>query len=269
VLWQSAKAQPALAKVPVIGPSVQEPNADASYRTTTAPGGPRHYHQLVDAGIRSYQDYAGTHSYAGGGVPTHGLQHRLDLMRSAYGASYPVWIDEAGYHNALATTGGHRPASEAAAATYAPRLLLEFAGQRGLRVARFETLDDVDLGTKDQQESNFGLWRVGSSDPATWVEKPEVAAMRQLLAQLDDPGTAYAPGPVYYGLTGPGDMEHLVTRKRDGSATLWLWRDVSVWNPTTRTPISVPALPVTVADAAGSRTVQVAADVISVPLPRA
>jgi hypothetical protein len=266
VIWQTAHRFPALAHVPIIGPSLQETNADASYRSPTARGGAEHYHQLVDAGIRNYQDYAGAHSYAGGDLPTNGLQHRLDLMRSAYGADYPIWIDESGYHNALATRGGHRPVSEEAAATYAPRLLLEFAGQRGLRVGRFEALDDVDLNAKDQQEANFGLWRVGSSDPTTWSEKPEVGAMRSILAKLEDPGPAYKPAPLFMGLTGPSDMEYLVTRKRDGSATLWLWRNVKVWDPIARTPITVPAVPITVSDVAGARTVQVAGKVVSVSL---
>ena len=266
VIWETAHRFPALAHVPIIGPSVQETNADESYKSAAAPGGAKHYHQLVSAGIRNYQDYAGTHSYAGGGLPTNGLQHRLDLIRSAYGANYPVWIDESGYHNALATNSGHRPVSEEAAATYAPRLLLEFAGQRGLHVGRFETLDDVDLDIKDDKEANFGLWRVSSPDPATWSEKPEVGAMRSTLAELKDPGTAYKPAPVFMGLTGPSDMKYLVTRKRDGSATLWLWRDVKVWDPITRTPITVPAVPVTVSDVAGKRTVQVAGKVVSLPL---
>jgi hypothetical protein len=268
MIWQTAKGIPALAKVPVIGPSVQEPNADASYEATgaTAEGGARHYHQLVDAGILAYQDYAGTHSYAGGGLPTHGLERRLDLMRSAYGADYPVWIDEAGYHNALATDSGHRPASEEAAATYAPRLLLEFAGQRGLRVGRYETLDDVDLDAKDVHESNFGLWRVGSADPASWTPKPEVAAMTAILGDLQDPGTAYTPAPVQLGLTGPSDMEYVVTRKRDGSATLWLWRNVSVWDPADRARVTVEAKPVRVTDVAGVRTVNVAGEVVKLAL---
>lgn len=265
VIWQTAKLQPALAKVPILGPSLQEINAEASY-TGTAEGGPRQYHQMVDAGVLHYQDYAGTHSYSGGGLPTNNLQGRLDRIRSAYGADYPIWIDESGYHNAVATTAGHRPASEAAAATYAPRLLLEFAGQRGLRVSRFEALDDVDPDAKDVHESNFGLWRVGSADPATWVEKPEVTAMRTTLDKLEDPGTAYTPNPVTLGLNGPGDMEYLVTRKRDGSATLWLWRNVSVWDAFARTPISVLPRPVTVTDAAGVHTVEVAGEVVSMPL---
>jgi hypothetical protein len=266
VLWQTAKRFPSLAKVPILGPSLQEINAANSYERSTAEGGPRQYHQMVNAGVMNYQDYAGTHSYAGGGVPTNGLEHLLERMRSAYGANYPVWIDESGYHNAVATSAGHRPASEEASATYAPRLLLEFAGQRGLHVARFEALDDVDLATKDVHESNFGLWRVSSTDPSTWTEKPEVAAMRSILTQLKDPGVPYTPAPVFLGLNGPSDMEYVVTRKRDGSATLWLWRDVSVWDRVARTPITVPAVPITVTDAAGERTVQVAGEVVSVQL---
>jgi hypothetical protein len=61
-------------------------------------------------------------------------------------------------------------------------------------------------------------------------------------------------------------MEYVVTRKRDGSATLWLWRNVSVWDAAERAPLTVEATPVKVTDAVGVRTVQVAGEVVSLAL---
>ena len=259
-IWETAKGIPALSRVPIIGPSLQTVAAEDSYdpAVTNPLGGPRHFHQLKAAGILAFQSWAGLHSYPDGRTPAHGLTNRLRIIDSAYGADYPVWITEWGYHNALATTAGHDPVPESVSATYASRGLLAMVpGERRMRLARYEALDDPDPGVKDNHEANFGLWRVGSNDPATWRAKEEVDIMRGILAALRDPGPAYTTAPVNLAVSGPRDLRYVVTRKRDGSATLWVWRSLSVWDAAARTPLTVPTVSVTVTDSAGSRTIQV------------
>jgi hypothetical protein len=221
-------------------------------------GGPRHYHQLKAAGILQYQNWAGLHSYPDGRTPARGLTNRLRIIDSAYGADYPVWITEWGYHNALATTAGHDPVPESVSASYASRGLLALTtDERRMRLVRYETLNDVDPGVKDQHEANFGLWRVGSNDPATWSPKEEVGVMDRILDALRDPGPAYTAKPVNLAVSGPSDLRYVVTRKRSGAATLWVWRSLSLWDPAARTPQTVPTVLVAVSDSAGARTIQV------------
>ena len=259
-IWETAKSIPGLSRVPIVGPSLQTVAAEDSYDPAVAApiGGPRHFHQLKAAGILAYQNWAGLHSYPDGRTPARGLDNRLRLIDSAYGADYPVWITEWGYHNALATTAGHDPVPEGVSATYGSRALLAMTtGERRTRLVRYEALDDVDPGVKDHHEANFGLWRVGSNDPSTWRPKKEADVMRGILTALHDPGPAYTPGPVNLSVSGPSDLRYVVTRKRTGAATLWVWRSLGVWDAASRTAITVPTASVTVTDAAGSRTVQV------------
>ncbi len=259
-IWETAKSTPALSRVPILGPSLQTVAAEDSYdpAVTDPIGGPRHFHQLEDAGILAYQRWAGLHSYPDGRTPAYGLANRLRLIDSAYGADYPVRITEWGYHNAVRTTAGHDPVPEWVSATYGSRALLAMTtGERKVRLVRYEALDDVDAGVKDQHEANFGLWRVGSNDPATWTPKAEVGVMRGILAALRDPGPAYTPEPVNLSVSGPRDLRYVVTRTRDGAATLWVWRSLSVWDAAARKALSVPTTSVTVTDSVGARTIDV------------
>jgi hypothetical protein len=178
-----------------------------------------------------------------------------------------VWITEWGYHNALNTRSGHKPASESAAATYGPRGLLQFA-QRGIPLVRYEVFDDPETALV-AEESHFGIYSVKSVDgdpETTWRPKPEVAAIKNLLAELDDPGREYRPEPVGLIVEGSSDVRHVVTCKRNGEATLHVWRELSVWDPNGRKSLPVAATDVLVTDRIGARTFAVSADVTSVRL---
>ncbi len=258
-IWQTARAYKQLDGVPVIGPSLHD--------TEAARNGGAHYKLLERIGIGRFQDYLGVHRYPGGGVPTHGLDGRLQYVYGAFGPQYPVWITEWGYHNALNTRSGHKPASEVAAATYAPRALLQFA-QRGIPLVRFEALDDPESALV-AHESHFGMYGVKSvaGDPATtWRPKPEAAAIRALLQQLEDPGVEYTPKPVGLVVEGAPEVHHVVTRKRNGEAMVHLWRELPVWDPSGRRSLRVASTDVVVTDRIGKRTITVDADVTSVNL---
>jgi hypothetical protein len=258
-IWQTARAHQQLDGVPIIGPSLHD--------TEAARNGGAHYKLLERSGIARYQDYLGMHRYPSGGVPTDGLDGRLQYVYGAFGPQYPVWITEWGYHNALDTTAGHKPTSEEAAATYGPRGLLQFA-ERGIPLVRYELLDDPDT-TQAEHESHFGLYGVKSvaGDPATtWRTKPEAEAMKRLLRSLKDPGGSYVPGPVGLSVTGTSDVRYVVTRKRNGEATVHLWRELSVWDPKGEKALRAAATDVVVEDRIGARTVVVDAEVTSLGL---
>jgi hypothetical protein len=258
-IWQTARSHKQLDGVPIIGPSLHD--------TEAARNGGAHYRLLERIGVARYQDYLGMHRYPGGGVPTNGLDGRLQYVYGAFGPQYPVWITEWGYHNALRTTSGHKPTSEEAAATYGPRGLLQFA-ERGMPLVRYEFLDDPDA-TQAAHESHFGLYGVNSvgADPATtWQPKPEAEAMKRLLQRLKDPGGNYEPGPVGLSVTGASDVRYVVTRKRNGEATVHLWRELSVWDPMGEKALKAASTDVIVQDRIGPRTVALDAEVTSLGL---
>jgi hypothetical protein len=272
-IWNRAKGSPALSGALIVGPSLHNSNAYASYNTgnTNPVGGPRHFHQLAAAGVLECQDVAGFHTYPGGYVPLHMVDQRFANLYSAYGSGYPIWVTEWGYHNALAQSGGQLPINEWGSGVYGPRGVLEFCGQRGVSMARYEMLDDPDSGSKNMQEANFGLWRVstvGGDPDTTWVAKPEVGKLTALLSSLRDPGPVYTPPPIGVTVVGGTDVQHIVTGKRDGSVTLWAWRAAACWDPVAEKALTVGGVNVTVTDPRGARTLAVGRDVVGLSLRR-
>ncbi|QNN54034.1 hypothetical protein [Nocardioides mesophilus] len=279
-IWEGVQESEALSQVLVLGPSLHDQAAAASYDDAEPSGGAEHYHQLADAGVGDWQDRAGVHFYPAGEPPLTDIDRRLQHLLDAFGADTPLYMTETGYHNALyqpTNAGGtyrsgeesigHRPTSEGATATYIDRAVLQLA-DRGIPCAWYECLDDPDPGPKDVAESNFGLWRVETGDPLTWTPKQAVGKLTRLLDALDEPdGPSYVPDPVRLGVEAAADdVAFVVAARRNGSATVFLFRDLSVWDPFTRTPIEVAPVAVTVTDRRGPRTVEVSAEVTSLPL---
>ena len=155
-----------------------------------------------------------------------------------------VHCSAGGYFTALESTGIGNPVSEDTQATYAPRHLMEYV-LRGMKFWQYELMDDPDP-TGCDREKNLGMVAVGSTSPSTWRRKPAFAAMKDLLAETHDPGPAYKPRPLTMRVDGPSDLRWLAFGKRDDSRFLVVWRDVNVWNPTTKSDIGVAPASVTV-----------------------
>lgn len=216
------------------------------------------------AGMSGVMDAPSLHSYPGGFVPENRLDERLGYVKQSFGAA-AAWISETGYNNATNAVSGHRPVDEGVAATYAPRALLE-AARRGCYSIRYELLDDPNPA-KDQQEANFGLIRCPSFDPATWTPKPEFTSMRTFLSALRDDGPGcYQPKPVKLKVSAPSDVSWTVLGKSNGTFTLAAYRRTAIYNPVTRSSVTVSPTQITVTDQRGSRTHQVGADVVSFPV---
>lgn len=297
VIWEVAKnplpsgAPSPLRNKLVVGTSLLDTLADASYGSDPTPvGGREHYHQLLAEGILAYQDMAGLHSYPGGSYPTRkmdegvqaGTPGRLDRIYDAYGANYPVWVSEWGYHNAMLFTR-HNPATEATAGTYGPRGYLQILTQtkpngparNNMHLTYYEFLDDFDDPPKDNHEANFGMYAVSDTSaelaiqPSTWRAKPVATKVGNLLNSLRDPdGTpAYTPPLVVCDVSTAAtnaELQWQVTATKAqadaGAASLWIWRNVIVEN-TTVLPVSV-----TVRDRVGPRNFSVNAEVQEIVL---
>ena len=253
-LWQAVQAVPALRGKPVLGPSLQMVKAtEADFKWFAANG------------LNNYMTHAGTHCYASGGYIDTNFDSKTRVMRTYW--KKPVWITETGYTNAIAGTGGQRAVPESVSGIYAPSAVLE-AIDRNWKVNWFEVMDDVDAGAKNDAESNFGLWAVGStSSPAGWRPKPAAVALKKILNGLKDPGPAYQPRAMGLRVAAATpDVRWTALGKRDGSVQLYLRRTVDVYDPRTERKLSVASVKVTITTAKGTRTVYVGPEVISVVL---
>jgi hypothetical protein len=221
-LYDAIKADPALASLPVVGPSmVQRRN------------------QVALGDISGALDYGNFHPYPDAHAPESNLSSQLERAATNSG-SKPVMATETGYHTALSWSGEHNPASEAAMATYMPRLFLEYFRRGVARTFSYELLDEWPDPDHADRESNFGLLRNDLS------EKPAFAALRNTIEILADPGPAFAPATLDYTVGGNrADLRKVLLQKRDGSFYLALWRSSSVWDPVNRAPLNAPSAPVT------------------------
>lgn len=216
-LWEAADANPATAGLPVLAPALGQ-------RTG--------FDQIADLG--QYADYGNAHLYPGGRPPSWGI----DWMTAAEAIvvpGKPVIFTESGYHNATNTTSGHNPTPESVVGGYAPRLLLEHYLRGTTRVYNYELLDERADPGKTDHEAAFGLLRHDFSP------KPSYTALRNLLDLVADPGPAFGPGRLGYSIAGAtSDLRQVLVQKRSGEFVLLLWRDQSLYDPSTGEVRTVP-----------------------------
>jgi hypothetical protein len=220
-LWARVKGDPALAHLPVIGPSLVHPASRPA---------------LGD--LSSYLDRGNLHPYPGGTPPLSWYLAHEREMASHVSGSKPLVATEIGYHTDLAFTGGNRPATEKVVATYMPRIALEaFLG--GIERTYIYTLADLWSPSEaaargfPPSENSFGLLRWDLSP------KPSFYTLRNLLGAVDaDSAPVANPGGLRLGLEGAGpDMRSMLLRSADGTYALVLWRTVSVWDWTALTEL--------------------------------
>ena len=207
-LYDEVKADSALRRLPVVGPSFV--HSDSRGRLGPMAGD---------------LDYGNMHPYPGGRAPDldEHMGSELRLARLVSGDE-PLIASESGYNNALRSSSTHRPVPEDVAATYMPRLYLDYFRRGIARTFAYELVDERPDPAKRQIEASFGLLRSDLS------EKPAFRALEQLIALFEDPGPNFAPGRLDYAIRGEGDVRHLLLQKRDGSFYIALWRPVSVWD---------------------------------------
>ena len=231
-LYEGVKSDPDLAGLPVIGPSA---------------GGIGDEGEFTD--LSADLDFGNIHPYPDGEPPEANVGEWLDAAARMSGTK-PVMATESGYHDALAASAGQRPVSEAAMATYVPRLFLEYF-RRGIpRSFDYELVDEFPDAGLTEPESDFGLLRNDLSP------KPAFTALRNLVAILadDEGGSGFDPGRLDYRLGGERSQLHrLLLEKRDGSFYLVLWRASSVWDADARRPLDPGAAPVELTLAATPR----------------
>lgn len=210
-LYERVKADAALSSLPVVGPSLVDPE---------------NYAALGD--LSASLDYGNVHPYPGGYWPIINLSQHLDPASISSGGKR-LFATETGYHNAVNWLSWHRPASEQAAAVYLPRTFLEYFRRGVARTYSYELVDEFADATHSERESNFGLLR------SDFSEKPAFVAIRNLIAILEDPGPDITPPRLDYSISGDRrNLREVLLAKRDGSFFLALWREEGVWDPVSR-----------------------------------
>lgn len=181
------------------------------------------------ASLRRYTDFGNVHPYSGGQVPAATLPYNRHV-EELVAPRRPVVATEAGFHNAIASTSGNRPVSEAAQAEYVPRMFLDFFNAGVVRTYLYELLDEGPNRSRTDMEKHFGLLR------SNFSEKPAFRALKSLLAAVAPvTATSFRLTPIDYTVApdAPTDLRELLLQTGPHSYALVLWRNVSVWNTQT------------------------------------
>jgi hypothetical protein len=223
-LYRKVKAEPRLADVPVIGPSVVFGDSKEKLGRLD---------DSLDAG--------NIHPYTGGEAPSPSHLSREVAGAGRVSGGKPVLATEAGFHNALAAQQGQPPVSEEVAASYVLRTYLEHFRAGIDRTYLYELIDEKPDAAMLEPEQHFGLLRNDFS------EKPAFTALRRMLHQLGRPGRV-TPRPLAIPLEGDtDDVQQLLLQRSERRYTLVLWQAQSEWDPKLRRPLLVPERQVSLA----------------------
>jgi hypothetical protein len=223
-LYRKVKAHPSLRGLPVVGPSLAAPRGPAKVGDQSA-----------------WLDLGNIHPYAGGASPRPSWIAADRARMSAISGDDPVWATEAGFHNAVHAKAGMPPTSEAAAAVYVLRTVLEHFESRIARTYLYELIDIHADPRHTDPNSNFGLLR------SDYSRKPAYNALKNLLRLVGDERGRSGRRPLRMDVHGAGaQVRHLLLQKADGSYVLALWRLAPVWDRDRRRALTVPAQPVRV-----------------------
>jgi hypothetical protein len=223
-LYSLVRGNPKLDGVKVLGPSL-------ALRTG--------YSDLGN--LSSSLDYGNIHLYPGGDEPTFRMDDQITNEKIVAG-SKPDYVTETGYHNALHCGCKHFPIPETEAAIYEPRLFLDYFERTNvLRVYQYELYDTRLDRRLSFFNKHFGLIRFdGTPKPSFW-------ALRRLISLTADPGPAFTAGQLAFSVnSGANPVQQVLLEKRDGSFTLFLWRDVRIWYPKGQRATPVPPINATV-----------------------
>jgi hypothetical protein len=214
-LHAKMKADPALSRIKILGPSLVHPGSRSALGDQSA---------FIDRG--------NLHPYTAGSTPNPDHMARERMLASLVSANKPLVATEAGYHTSFAArNGGHPPANEPTAAIYTVRTVLEHFVSGIERTYIFQLINYRNEPT--DPESNFGLLRYD------WSPKPAFTALKNLLTMVGTSGPATVSRLPYTVAGDTSDLRRLVLQKGDGSHLLILWRTVSVYDRDNRRDLVV------------------------------
>jgi len=222
-LYQGIKADNATSSLQVFGPTLTSSSAFNSLGDLS---------NFIDYGAMSNYYSGRNPGTSGWGDNGYGSLDANVKLAHTYSGSKPVISTEAGYHNTVDTTDGHRGVPEDVAGKYIPRMCLEHFNYGIPRTFIYEFINTYNDPSSLYQ--NFGLLRNDGS------EKPAFTALKNLLSLLKDPGANFTPGALDYTLSGnTTNIHHTLLQKRNGTFYLILWQEVSTFDPNAKQNINV------------------------------
>ncbi len=233
-LSAAVAANPTLRSIPVLAPPLADylaiSNGDTGFKAL--------------GNLTDWISDGNVHLYPGGRDPTWNMDATLSGVQFVSGTD-PVWVTEAGYHDAVTTPGRDAWAPDSVIADYLPRLLLEWATRHVGHVNLYELYDEAADPGDTNFHDHFGLVSL------TGRPKAQFDAVRNFDHLLVDNGASFTPGSLGVSVSsGLDPVSTYLVEKSNGEFVLFLWRDVAIWNPLTSTTIPEPAVPVTVTLAA-------------------
>ena len=216
-LFKAARAMPAGARIKIVSPSM----AFASH------GG-----AVGDLSKRI--DYGNLHSYPAGKMPAILFPDQQIFAKEISGDDQVI-VTETGYHNALNDHKDQPAVSEAAAAKYIPRLLLEDFAHGIPRSYLYEFLDEAPDPTLKDNQLHWGLVRADGS------EKPSFVALKNLISELSDTAepARQMQLPWMLSYTSP-QTHHLLLQKSDGEFDLIFWQEIPSYDPKRQVDLANP-----------------------------
>ena len=195
-MYAGYKDSPAVADLPVLGPSFANTRDSARALAEVFPEARQH----MDAG--NLHDYSGLHpeSPHGGGWGISVLD-AVQRYRLVAGAK-PLWVTENGY-KLSGSISGHPAVTERAAAKYLPRQFLTHFAHNVHRFYIYQLINDND--------EDFGLLNNdGSTRHQYW-------SVKRFITLFNDPGPSFETGSLDYRLVGDTtNVNHVLFQKRNG-----------------------------------------------------
>ncbi|WP_159440807.1 LamG-like jellyroll fold domain-containing protein [Jatrophihabitans endophyticus] len=164
--------------------------------------------------VQGLASVTNVHTYSGGAAPELALESRLPAAAKAQDPSLPLVVTEAGYTDATAMSPTQFAATDATAADYTVRTLLDAARLGVARTYLYELLDEKPQAANTDPEQHYGLVRYDGT------VKPAYTAVRNLLADV----ALGSPASVAAGAARASD----VTSVRGGGSLL---RTLSITDP--------------------------------------
>lgn len=217
-LYRAVKGDPATANLPVLVPSMAQPENG----------------EIVGS-LAEFSDFGNMHSYAGGGIPSFDFDRRWLPLTRQYVGNRPIIATETGYNTALNDLNNpHKGIAEQVAAKYVPRTFLEFFNRGVKRTFLYELMDQR---LAPDVENNFGIIR------ADGTPKPAFYALRNMIRVLNDTPGSTANGELSYYFGGDvKDLRHLLLQKSNGEFYLVMWLNAASTEATKTQRVTVNLL---------------------------
>jgi len=156
------------------------------------------------------------------------MNYYLNGTRIVTPAPKPIYVTEWAYSDGPPPSNCGIP--DAYIAAYEPRAVLEWALRGVHRVYVYQFADQPN-------DAMFGREGLVS---ANGLPKPQYFALKNFISIFADAGKAFTPAPVTLSITAKALVHHYVTRKRNGTVLVSIWREAQDYIFRSFTPANLP-----------------------------